>query len=117
MLSSRGWVLLVDEILQPVYSLNQYIVVIVVGSPPYITHRPLQTHPFISARIFSSLTAPSHIQRLYESLQCSDVMIANIIIKWASLPLAVLVSQGRCPRTSISMIVGHDLLLEMSGWL
>ena len=72
-----------DEIL--VYSLNHYIVVIVVGSPPYVVPRSLQTHPFIPARNSSSLPAASHVQCLHESPQCFDVMITDIIIKWGNL--------------------------------
>ena len=115
MLSSRVGFALGRDFTTGIYSLNHYIVIIVVRSPPYITPRPLQNHPFIPARISSSLPASSHVQCLHESLQCFDVMITDIIIRWAQHPLALLVPQGRCPRTSLSVTLGHVLLLEMSA--
>jgi len=95
--------LLLDEILQSGYSLINYVVVIVVGWPPYIAPRPLQTHPFVPERNSSSLPASRFSP------------LTDIIIKWAQPPLVLLVSRGRCPRMSLSMTLGHVLLLEMSG--
>ena len=58
----------------------------------------------ISTRFFPFFTT---VQRLHESLQCFDVIITDINIKWAQ-------PASRCPPTSLSTTLGHILLLETS---